>query len=74
MAPEHMTGIDVDIWGKTGDADNHPPDIVCVHPRDIPDKFSRVVSERAIYLFKYGMHLVSDKLVFLLYQTKAPSL
>ncbi|CAN9438104.1 unnamed protein product [Alternaria alternata] len=55
MAPEHMTGIDADIWGKTGDADNHPPDIVCVHPRDIPDKFSRVVSKRAIYLFKYGM-------------------
>jgi hypothetical protein len=57
MGPHHMNGVDVQTWGKTTDPDNHPPDIIAVHPRNIEDKFSRVVSERAIYLFKCGLGL-----------------
>ena len=59
MGPTHMDGIDVKTWGKPENPDNHPPDIIGVHPRHVEDKFSRVVSEHAIYLFKYGLGLIT---------------
>lgn len=55
MGPGHLTGFDAQTWGTTTDPDNHPPDIIAVHPRNVEDKFSRVVSERAVYLFKCGL-------------------
>jgi hypothetical protein len=57
MGPDHLNGVDAQTWGTTDDPDNHPPDIVAVHPRNVEDKFSRVVSERAIHLFKCGLGL-----------------
>jgi len=57
MGPDHLTGGDAHTWGTKKNPNNHPPDLVGVHPRQIPDKFSRVVSEQAIHLFKCGLGL-----------------
>ncbi|KAG9185127.1 hypothetical protein G6011_07671 [Alternaria panax] len=57
MGPRHMKGRDARTWGTSNDPDSHVPGIVCVHPRLKEDKFSRVVSERVMYLFKYGLGL-----------------
>lgn len=61
MGPDHFTGGDVDTWGTKREPNNHPADLVGVHPRQILDKFSRVVSERAIHLFKCGLGLFTKK-------------
>jgi hypothetical protein len=55
MGPDYLKGTDAGTWGIPEEPDNHPPDLVGVHPRMKSDKFSSFVSERAIYLFKFGL-------------------
>lgn len=55
MGPPFLKGGDRKTWGTPDDPDNHPPDLLCVHPRIKEDTFSRVVAERAIHLFKCGL-------------------
>jgi hypothetical protein len=57
MGPDAMDGGDSDTWGNPEDPNNHAPDLIGVHPRLKEDTFSRIISERAIYLFKYGLGL-----------------
>jgi len=57
MGPPYFTGEDRNLWGWTDDADNHAPDLIGVHTRVKEDTFSRLISERAIYLFKCGLGL-----------------
>ncbi|KAI4666409.1 uncharacterized protein J4E79_002447 [Alternaria viburni] len=55
MGPPYLDGEDRDLWGRPDDVNNYAPDLVGVHPRIKEDTFSRLVSERAIYLFKCGL-------------------
>jgi hypothetical protein len=55
MGPPWLSGEDKDTWGKRDDPNDHPPDLIGVHPRLKEDTFSSVVAERAIHLFKYGL-------------------
>jgi hypothetical protein len=55
MGPPFLTGQDSDTWGSSKAPNDHPPDLIGVHPRMKEDTFSHVVAERAIHLFKCGL-------------------
>ncbi|KAF1917580.1 hypothetical protein BDU57DRAFT_571053 [Ampelomyces quisqualis] len=55
FGPPFLTGADARTWGSSKFPNDHPPDLIGVHPRLKEDTFSRVVAERAIHLFKCGL-------------------
>jgi hypothetical protein len=54
MGPRHMRGRDARTWGDHAE-NNHPPDLIGVHPRKREDTFSRFVAEKGVHLFKCGL-------------------
>lgn len=50
-----LIGTDHSVWGSIQNPALHAPDLICVAPREDVDTFSRVVSQKAIYLFKCGL-------------------
>jgi hypothetical protein len=55
MGEDYLEGVDARMWGTREDPEDHPTDLVGVHPRKEADRFSSFVSERAICLFKCGL-------------------
>lgn len=55
MGPAALVGEDSTVWGHRDSPKIHAPDLVCLYPRQDVDTFSRVVSQKAIHLFKCGL-------------------
>jgi hypothetical protein len=55
MGPGALKGEDATIWGHPKAPEIHAPDLIGVCPREHVDTFTRVVSRKAIFLFKYGL-------------------
>ncbi|KAF1917581.1 hypothetical protein BDU57DRAFT_493695 [Ampelomyces quisqualis] len=54
MGPNEMKGLDADSWGDC-DAGTYLQDLVGIHPSRKEDLFSRIVAEKGIYLFRFGL-------------------
>lgn len=55
MGPNEMKGEDATSWGDCDTPNDHPPDLIAVHPRRKEDLFSRIVAEKGVHLFKCGL-------------------
>lgn len=56
-----LVGEDATVWGRYDEPKNHAPDLVCVCPRENVDTFSRIVAQKAVHLFKYGLGRILRK-------------